>query len=271
MTLYAIGDLQGCDEAFARLLDHLQFDPAKDRVWLVGDLVNRGPKSLAVLRRVMSLGDSAVSVLGNHDLHLLAVAVGARKRSRSDTFSDVLAAKDSDELLDWLRHRPLLHHDKANNRVLVHAGIPPRWTIKQAVKQAADVASLLAGEDWRTTVKNMYGNTPTAWSKALGPKKKLRYTINGLTRMRFCDQFGNLDLSYTGPPGTQPKGLMPWFRFPNRAAAGTHIIFGHWATLGIMQKPNLTALDSGCVWGRKLTAVALKKRKVNPRVRIKCK
>lgn len=270
MTIYAIGDIQGCDKAFARLLERLRFKPDKDTLWLVGDLVNRGPDSLGVLRRVIALGDCVKCVLGNHDLHLLAVAAGARKRNRSDTFNDVLSAKDSDELLDWVRRRPLLHHDKANNRVLVHAGIPPKWSLKRARREAAFVEGLLNGDDWRQVVTNMYGNAPAVWSKKLGPKQRLRYAVNGFTRMRYCDIEGHLDFKWTGPPGTQPKGLMPWFRFPYRPAADTHIYFGHWATLGIMQRPNVTALDSGCVWGRKLTAVALKKSGKTPRTRVNC-
>ena len=270
MTLYAIGDLQGCDDAFARLLDHLHFDPGKDRLWLVGDLVNRGPDSLGVLRRIIGLGDCVQCVLGNHDLHLLAVAAGVRKRGRNDTFDDVLAAQDSDDLLDWVRRRPLLHYDEANNRALVHAGIPPKWSIKQATKQAEKVARQLRADDWQKAIENMYGNSPKTWSKKLGPKQRLRYTINGFTRMRFCSKLGELDFRYTGPPGTQPKGLVPWFKYPLRPAADTHVYFGHWATLGIMQKTNITALDSGCVWGRKLTAIALRKKKGSARMRVKC-
>lgn len=270
MSTYAIGDIQGCYEAFTRLLDRLRFDPSSDRLWLVGDLVNRGPQSLKVLREVMGLGDSVSVVLGNHDLHLLAVAAGVRRLSATDTFADVLKAKDADELLDWLRHRPLIIFNKKRNRLLVHAGIPPTWSVTRAIKQAGKVELQLRSDDWRGALASMYGNTPRAWSKSLKKEHKLRYTINALTRMRFCDNKGRLALEYSGPPGTQPKNCTPWFAVPKRKAADTHIYFGHWSSLGIMQGKNLTALDSGCVWGRRLTAIRLQRR-THPRTRVKCR
>ena len=269
MSIYAIGDIQGCYDAFARLLERIAFDPGKDRLWLVGDLVNRGPKSRKVLRHVMSLGDCVTSVLGNHDLHLLAVAAGIRKLARSDTFGDVLAGKKSDELIDWLRRRPLLEFDAKRNCLLVHAGLPPAWSVRRAVKQAAKVEAVLRGDDWRAAVAAMYGNTPRQWSKTLDAQAKLRYTINALTRMRYCDRRGRLSFDYSGPPGTQPKGLLPWFAAPGRKSAATHIYFGHWSALGIMQTPNLTALDSGCVWGRRLTAIQVRRGEPS-RTRVKC-
>lgn len=252
-----------------RLLERIRFDPGRDRLWLVGDLVNRGPKSLEVLRHVSSLGKSATCVLGNHDLHLLAVAAGVRKLSRTDTFGDVIKAKDADKLIDWLRHRPLIAHDAKRNRLLVHAGLPPQWSVNRALKESARVESLLRSSQWRSALAGMYGNSPRSWAKSLTREEKLRYTINALTRMRYCDRDGNLRLEYSGPPGTQPKHVFPWFAAPKRKAQGTHIYFGHWSALGVMQVPNLTALDSGCVWGRRLTAVKLRRR-THPRTRVKC-
>lgn len=270
MSTYAIGDIQGCYAAFMKLLVRLRFDPDNDRLWLVGDLVNRGPQSLKVLREVIALGDSVSAVLGNHDLHLLAVAAGVRKLSRTDTFSDVLKAKDSDDLLAWLRQRPLIVHNEKRNRLLVHAGVPPTWSVLRAIKEAGKVEALLRGDDWETALASMYGNVPRAWSKSLKKEQKLRFTINALTRMRFCDNKGRLALEYSGPPGTQPKHLTPWFAAPNRKAADTHIYFGHWSALGAMHATNLTALDSGCVWGRRLTAISLRRRGY-PRTRVKCR
>src|SRR5690606_3508794 len=186
MTLYAIGDIQGCAAPLDTLLAALDFDPARDRLWLVGDLVNRGPDSLAALRRVIALGDAVPTVLGNHDLHLLAAAAGIRRPSPRDTLRPVLEARDRDALLDWLRRRPLLHHDDAANRVLVHAGIPPAWTVADAKRAAREVEAALAGPDWQDALGEMYGNEPSRWSPRLRRAERLRYTINALTRMRFC-------------------------------------------------------------------------------------
>lgn len=269
MTLYAIGDIQGCYAPFAELLRRLKFKPQRDRLWLVGDLVNRGPKSLEVLRAVIELGDAVDCVLGNHDLHMLAVAVGARRLSRTDTFADVLEARDSAKLIDWLRHRPLLIHDAERGRALVHAGIPPIWSMKKALKQARLVEERLRSDDWPTAVAHMYGNLPRIWSKSLDAEQRMRYTINGFTRMRFCDKQGHMVPGYSGPPGTQPKRFLPWFDVADRKTKDTHIVFGHWSALGVMERGNVTALDSGCVWGRKLTAVALKRRG-RAKVRVKC-
>lgn len=269
MSTYVIGDIQGCYTSFVRLLDRISFDPGSDRLWLVGDLVNRGPKSLEVLRHVVSLGDSVTTVLGNHDLHLLAVSAGARKLSRTDTFSDVLKAKDAEELLGWLRRQPLFVYDEKRNRALVHAGLPPVWSIRRALKAAAKVEAWLRSKDWRTALVSMYGNAPRRWSKTLSDEQKLRYTINALTRIRYCDRNGRMSFEYSGPPGTQPKGLMPWFSVPGRKSQATHVYFGHWSALGVMQATNLTALDSGCVWGRRLTAIKLRRRS-HPRTRVKC-
>lgn len=257
MTLYAVGDIQGCARPFDALLDQIRFDPARDRLWLVGDLVNRGPDSLGVLRRVIALGDAVTTVLGNHDLHLLAAAAGIRRPNPRDTLAPVLAAPDRDALLDWLRRLPLLHHDEAAGRVLVHAGIPPAWSVADAKRAAREVESELAGPDWRDALADMYGNEPTRWSPRLDRAARHRYTINALTRMRFCTPDGRLDVEHSGPPGSQPSGLVPWFDVPDRAAADVHIVCGHWSALGLVRRADVTALDTGCVWGRALTAVPL--------------
>lgn len=257
MTLYAIGDIQGCAQPFEELLRKLRFRPSRDRLWLVGDLVNRGPDSLGVLRRVMALGRSVVTVLGNHDLHLLATVAGRRALSPGDTFHDVLSAPDADDIVDWLRHRPLLHHDARNKRVLVHAGIPPVWTVQQARAAAHEIEELLRGRRWRYSLRNMYGNEPAVWSPDLTAEERRRFTINALTRMRYCDRDGRLDLTESGPPGSQREGLVPWFDVPERRAAGTRIVFGHWAALGLLRRRDITALDTGCVWGNRLTALRL--------------
>jgi len=257
MAHYAIGDIQGCAAAFHALLRAVSFRPSRDTLWLVGDLVNRGPDSLAVLREVMRLGDSVVTVLGNHDLHLLATVAGGRAMSAGDTFADVLGAPDCGTVVDWLRRRPLLHYDAETRRVLVHAGIPPCWTLAQARAAASDVERALRGRTWRAALRTMYGNEPAAWSARLAPAEKRRYTINALTRMRFCDTEGRLDFKESGPPGSQPAHLVPWFDMPGRLAADVHVVFGHWAALGLVRRADITALDTGCVWGNRLTAVRL--------------
>jgi bis(5'-nucleosyl)-tetraphosphatase (symmetrical) len=257
MRLFAIGDIQGCAAAFDSLLRKIAFRPSRDKLWLVGDLVNRGPDSLAVLRRVMALGRSVTCVLGNHDLHLLATVAGRRELSPADTFEDVLEAPDVAHIVDWLRHRPLLHYDSSARRVLVHAGIPPPWTVAQARTEAREVEQLLRGRKWRESLRTMYGGEPSRWTSDLKGTERRRYTINALTRMRYCDRRGRLDLTYSGAPGTQPKGLVPWFDVPKRRAANAHIVFGHWAALGLLRRADVTALDTGCVWGNYWTAVRL--------------
>lgn len=257
MTLYAIGDVQGCAAAFDRLLDTLDVSHNDDRLWLVGDLVNRGPESLRVLRRIVALGDRVTTVLGNHDLHLLATVAGLRANDGGDSFADVLAAPDRDELVEWLRYRPLVHHDAANARVLVHAGIPPAWTVAQALEQAAEIEARLARPDWHAALRESYGPAPARFSRKLDRRDRLRYTLSALTRMRYCDSRGRLDFECSGPPGTQPKGLVPWFDWPDRPARDTHIVFGHWASLGLLRRADVTAVDTGCVWGGTLTAVPI--------------
>ena len=260
MTLYAIGDIQGCDCAFKRLIDEISFDPKNDHLWLVGDLVNRGPDSLGVLRRVMRLKENATVVLGNHDLHLLAVAAGVRKADPTDTISAVLEAPDSDEILDWIRQQPLLHHDPHTKRVLVHAGLPPFWSVAEAIQHAREINEQLQCTNWRKSLKTMYGNEPNIWSKKLNGKERRRFTINALTRMRFCDKNGRLNFDHNCKPGLQPSELLPWFDVPGRLNQDNHIVFGHWAALGILSRTDITALDSGCVWGGTLTAIPLEPR-----------
>jgi bis(5'-nucleosyl)-tetraphosphatase (symmetrical) len=257
MALYAIGDIQGCAEALDKLLDAIGFDPAADQLWLVGDLVNRGPDSLRVLRTVMALGTNVVTVLGNHDLHLLAAVAGIRAPRAQDTLEAVLTASDRDTIIDWLRSRPLLHYDAAAGRALVHAGVPPCWTVATASDAAAEVEALLRGQDWMRGLARMYGNSPGHWRPQLADDERIRYTINALTRMRYCDADGGLDFENTGPPGTQAPGLVPWFDHPQRLRDGIHIVFGHWATLGLLRRADVTAIDSGCVWGGSLTAIPL--------------
>jgi bis(5'-nucleosyl)-tetraphosphatase (symmetrical) len=257
MTLYAIGDIQGCARSFEALLERIDFSLRRDHLWLVGDLVNRGPHSVKVLRRVRELGASATTVLGNHDLHLLATAAGIRTPSGTDTFDDVLGARDADELIAWLCRQPLIVRDRAARRVLVHAGIPPVWKVREAIEHAAEIENLLRGPGWTKALRGMYGATPVNWDPDLGPGDRRRFTINALTRLRFCTRAGRLDFSCSGPPGSQPSKLMPWFDVPGRRSRKWHIVFGHWSALGIMARDDVTALDSGCVWGRKLTAIPL--------------
>lgn len=253
MTTYAIGDIQGCARSFEALLEKIAFDPSADRLWLAGDLVNRGPDSLGVLRRVMALGDRATVVLGNHDLHLLAIVAGVRPPWEGDTFDEILAAPDRDELVDWLRSRPLLHYDAATRTVLVHAGLPPGWSLAEARARAAQVCEALAGAAWQDTLQTLYGNEPSLWTPGLSPEDRRRFTINALTRMRYVDAAGRLDFEYNGPPGSQPADLRPWYETCD--VGDVHVVFGHWASLGLVRMPGLTCIDTGCVWGRTLTAL----------------
>lgn len=260
MTVYAIGDIQGCYDPFRRLLDRLAFDPDEDRLWLTGDLVNRGPQSLATLRFVRSLGKAAVTVLGNHDLHLIAVASGISDESRGDTFGAVLEAHDCEELIDWLRKRPLAHYSARLNTLMVHAGVHPRWTLKKTLNRAAEVEEVLAGDDYLEFLPRLYGNTPAMWSGKLRGNKRLRSIVNCLTRIRMVDREGRLDFDHKGPPGSGDGALLPWFAVPDGRWRGTRVVFGHWSALGLVVSPDLISLDTGCVWNRELTAVRLEKR-----------
>lgn len=255
MTTYAVGDLQGCLDQLKCLLDQAHFDPAKDRLWLVGDLVNRGPKSLETLRFLFSIRDSVVCVLGNHDLHLLAVAHNIERLRKADTLREILDAPDRADLLDWLRRQKLLHYDEQRDIAMVHAGIPPQWTLRKALKRAAEVEEALQ-DDARLPLflDGMYGNEPAKWDKDLHGVTRLRVITNYFTRMRFCKADGTLDLKTKEGLGTAPPGYAPWFSFPGRKTHGQKIIFGHWAALeGQCNEPGLFALDTGCVWGGTMT------------------
>jgi bis(5'-nucleosyl)-tetraphosphatase (symmetrical) len=254
VTRYAIGDLQGCDEELRALLGRLKFSADRDRLWFVGDLVNRGPGSLAVLRLVRSLADNAVAVLGNHDLHLLAVAHGVQRRRRSDTLDEVLAAPDRDQLLEWLLTRPLAHAQGTD--LMVHAGVVPQWSVSLTLQLAAEVESALR-RDARALFEHMYGNQPDRWDERLAGMERLRFVINVLTRLRLCTADGRVDIALKGAPPPQPSPLRPWFEHPKRATREARVIFGHWSALGLVQRPGILGLDTGCVWGGALTAADL--------------
>ncbi len=258
MSIYAIGDIQGCYDELLRLLDVIQFNETDDQLWFAGDLVNRGPKSLQTLRFVKSLGHSAITVLGNHDLHLIATALKQRKPHKKDSLSQILEAPDRDELLHWLRHRALFHHN--NEFCLLHAGLPPQWDFSQTQKMAEKVEKILRGSDYINFFKTMYGDKPDIWDKDLSSIDKARFIVNCFTRMRYCDANGKLDFHYKGPLGSQPENLMPWFKVPGRKSADMKIIFGHWSTLGFHQSHNCYAIDTGCLWGGELTALKLGKK-----------
>ena len=256
MAVYAIGDVQGCYDALRRLLDRLRYDDARDQLWFAGDVVNRGPQSLAVLRFVSSLS-RAVVVLGNHELHLLAVASGQAATRKRDTLEEILAAPDRDELLHWLRHRPLLHHDRGLGCALVHAGLLPQWSIDQAQELASEVQNMIARSDRNALFTHMYGDTPDHWDDRLSGWARARIIINAFTRLRYCDGDGRLDLRPKMAPGTQPAQLRPWFEVAERRSRDVRIVFGHWSTLGLWCGDGVIGLDSGCVWGGRLSAVRL--------------
>jgi bis(5'-nucleosyl)-tetraphosphatase (symmetrical) len=256
MAVYAIGDVQGCYSALRKLLDALCFDPAQDDLWLVGDLVNRGPQSAEVLRFVMTLPRVA-TVLGNHDLHLLAVAAGKARLRPGDTLTDVLDAPDREALLDWLRQRPLLHHDAGLGYTLIHAGLLPQWSLDQARSLAREAEVCIAASASGDLFDTLYGDQPDHWDGSLTGRDRLRVIINAFTRLRYCDAAGHMLLSASGAPGTQPPPFLPWFQVPRRRSHDARIVFGHWSTLGVWQKDNVIALDSGCLWGGQLTAVRL--------------
>jgi bis(5'-nucleosyl)-tetraphosphatase (symmetrical) len=271
MSTYAIGDLQGCAASFDALLERIAFDPTVDRVWLVGDLVNRGPDSLGALRRVAALGDAAIVVLGNHDLHLLAVAAGVRKSGRNDTLAEILDASDALALLDWLRRRPLAHRETivGVDVLLVHAGILPGWSADDTMCRAGELEAALRGDAWRATLAGLFGNVPDRWDDGLVGEARLRAIVNVLTRLRFCAADGRIDFDAKDAPAlagshfpAPPTGFAPWFEMDPRRWAGTFVVFGHWSTLGLLVRDDVIALDSGCVWGGSLTAIRLEDRTV---------
>jgi bis(5'-nucleosyl)-tetraphosphatase (symmetrical) len=260
MSTYAVGDVQGCLDPLQRALDAVRFDPNRDRLWFTGDLVNRGGNSLGVLRFVRSLGDAATVVLGNHDLHLIAVALAVRPARNKDTFHDVLAAPEKAELIEWLRRLPLIHHDAQLGFTLVHAGIPPQWTVDIARARAHEVEVVLRGETPQLLLANMYGDEPRSWHDDLQGAARLRLITNYFTRMRFCSPDGEIDMTKKHEPTDAPPGMAPWFAHRERKTQNDRLIFGHWATLrGNTQLPNAFGLDTGCVYGGQLTVLDLER------------
>lgn len=259
MATYAIGDVQGCYDALAALLDKLRFDPSSDRLWFCGDLVNRGGQSLETLRLVHSLDALSTVVLGNHDLSLLAVSIRSEAdQARANTdLKRVLFAEDRETLLDWLRARHLFHVDRELGFAMVHAGLAPKWTLKVAAARAHEVERRLRGKDYRRLLKSMFGDRPAVWSKSLSGDERLRCIINVLTRMRYCNPAGRINLDDKGPPGTQKAGFYPWFEVPGHSPRELPIICGHWSALGLMQGMGVHAIDTGAVWGGRLTALEL--------------
>lgn len=260
MAIYAIGDIQGCYSALQQLLELISFNAVKDRLWLVGDIVNRGPDSLAALRFVKDSRNAATMVLGNHDLHLLMVAAGVAKMHNDDTLQSVLDAPDRDELLFWLRHQKLLH--KEDDNVMVHAGLLPAWNVEQAAELAQEVESALRKENFQEVFSQLYGNQPNYWRDDLTGYARLRVIVNAMTRMRICTNEGKMNFSYKGSEQDVPEGYLPWYETPNRASQKATIICGHWSALGLKIKHNLIALDTGCLWGGSLTAIRLNDRKI---------
>jgi bis(5'-nucleosyl)-tetraphosphatase (symmetrical) len=257
MAVYAIGDVQGCDTELGELLARIRFRPDRDRLWFVGDLVNRGPRSLAALRRVRELADNATVVLGNHDLHLLAVARSRARRLRDgDTLSEILEAPDSGRLLDWLQSRPLFHHDATLGIAMVHAGLAPQWDLALAQRLAREVERALA-EDAESLYEHMYGDKPDRWSESLEGYERLRFVVNCMTRLRYCTPDGRIDLRIKGTPEEVRAPYLPWFRVPNRKSADLPIVCGHWSTLGLYLEDNVRSIDTGCVWGGSLCALRL--------------
>jgi bis(5'-nucleosyl)-tetraphosphatase (symmetrical) len=252
---YLIGDVQGCCGALEKLLVEIDFSPSRDHFWLLGDLVNRGPQSLDTLRRLKGFGDAASCLLGNHDLHLLAVAEGAHRLKRQDTLDDVLNAPDREALLGWLQQQRLAAFDQG--WLLVHAGVAPQWDRALTLSLAAEVETELRGPGRGAFLRAMYGSTPVRWNADLRGNDRLRFIVNALTRIRFCDAKGRLEFETKAGPGAAPAGYMPWFKVPGRLSADTPIAFGHWSTLGLIDSPELLALDTGCVWGGALTAVRI--------------
>ncbi|AUT60280.1 symmetrical bis(5'-nucleosyl)-tetraphosphatase [Paraburkholderia terrae] len=250
----AFGDLQGCRAQFQQLLAKAA-PPADAPLWFAGDLINRGGESLATLRDIIEMGDRAVPVLGNHDLHLLAVYAGIRKSKKGDTIDEILAAPDVDDLIEWVRHRPLAHFE--NDMLLVHAGVVPQWDAALTMELADELHRALIARDWKETLAGLYGNKPDRWTKDLKGIDRMRVTCTALTRMRFCNADGTMDFTTSGGLDTAPKGCMPWFDVPGRKTEDITVVCGHWAALGLMIRDNLIGLDSGCVWGEQLSAVYL--------------
>jgi bis(5'-nucleosyl)-tetraphosphatase (symmetrical) len=253
--IYLLGDLQGCGDPLARMLEVVAFSPSRDHLYVLGDLVNRGPDSLGVLQRLSALGESATCVLGNHDLHLLAVAQGVRKPHKSDTVAQILDAPDREHWLNWLRHQKMAV--QAHGWLMVHAGVLPQWDAAQTLALAAEVEAMLQGPELATFLPLMYGNEPSQWRDELQGAERLRCVINSLTRLRFCSADGSMEFATKEGSGGAPQGYMPWFEVPGRRTEGVRVAFGHWSTLGLINRDDLLSLDTGCVWGGQLTAVRL--------------
>ncbi|MDB5868873.1 MAG: bis(5nucleosyl)-tetraphosphatase, ApaH [Polaromonas sp.] len=274
MSLYCIGDLQGCSAPFHRLLEKIDFSPSRDTLYLLGDLVNRGPDSLGTLRSLRALGDAAQCLLGNHDLHLLALWKGVRKPGRHDTVQDILQAPDREALLDWLRHRALAMHQQG--WLMVHAGVLPQWSVAQTMALAAEVEHAVRGPDLKGFLSAMYGNTPCQWNDGLQGADRLRVIVNALTRLRFCTVQGEMEFSSSEGAGGAPQGFMPWFEVPERLTQTTLMAFGHWSTL-VTDAPrhsglrnNTLPLDTGCVWGGCLTAAKLEVEGAHELIQVSC-
>jgi len=262
MSTFVIGDIQGCFSELEELLDKTGFDSNSDKLLFAGDLVNRGPDSLSTLRFVKSLGDSADSVLGNHDLHLLAIWQGNASHASGNSLDPILQAPDSDELLNWLRHRPLLIHVEALHSTVIHAGLPPQWSLDDAKKHAMELEAVLRGDGFHDFCINMYGNKPRKWDDSLEGIDRLRFITNCFTRLRYCTAKNKLNLKDKGAPGTQKTGSIPWFDVEHRKSRDDKIFFGHWSTLGLLNRNNAWSLDTGCLWGGQLTAIRLEDLKV---------
>jgi bis(5'-nucleosyl)-tetraphosphatase (symmetrical) len=268
MALYLIGDVQGCDTPLGRLLEKIAFSASRDTIYVLGDLVNRGPQSDRVLRRLMGYGASARCLLGNHDLSLLAVAHGDRAPHRNDTMDTILAAPDRGAMLDWLRQQHMAIRE--HGLLMVHGGVLPQWDAAQTQALAGEVEAMLRGPDLLEFLPRMYGNLPAQWNNALEGADRLRVIINALTRLRFCTPEGVMDLKASGGLGDAPPGMVPWFEVPGRKTAGQTIAFGHWSTLGYLRRPDIIALDTGCVWGGCLSALRLNPRGEHELIQVGC-
>lgn len=268
MSIYAIGDIQGCYEELRRLLEKIEFDESKDQLWLTGDLVNRGPQSLEVLNYLHSIDKSIVAVLGNHDLHLIALALSDNKiKSKDESLKPILESKYKINLIEWLRSKPLMHFDQALNTVLVHAGIHPNWSIKESILYSNEMSSIIKGQEGPNFFKNMYSNTPNKWIDQTNRKERSNFITNAFTRMRFIGKDTELDFNEKGSPIDNTSNLLPWFSHPNRKATESLIIFGHWSALNYYHNKNIVCLDGGCVWGGSLVAINI----MHPKVAIKAK
>ena len=262
MATYVIGDVQGCFDELQELVRYINFNSRKDQLWFVGDLVNRGPKSLQTLRWIKSLGNSAVTVLGNHDLHLLAAYAGAKDIRTTSSLYNVLQAKDIEKLISWLRQQSLLRYNKTLQFAMVHGGLAPQWSIKEALNYSQEVGKVLKSKKYKDFLFNMYGDQPKQWDGRLKGWNRLRTITNFMTRLRYCNNKGEMSFTDKGPPGTQSRGMKPWYEIPSRKSQDTTIVFGHWSTLGYKHENNIISTDTGCLWGGQLTAIKMELEKL---------